>query len=80
MVIGETGQILPSVDCISNVIKFVNRLEFMSDNTFVKNVYNDVERLHFFGFTTWYSKALELVNNNNISFNSNLTTIAAQMY
>ena len=42
MVIGETGQILPSVDCISNVIKFVNRLEFMSDNTFVKNVYNDV--------------------------------------
>ena len=72
MVLGETGQILPSIDCISNVIKFVNRLEFMSDNTFVKQVYNELRRLHYCGFDTWFSKASELVNHNNMIFNPNL--------
>ena len=72
MVLGETGQILPSVDCISNVIKFCNRLEFMNDNAFVKQIYNDLRRLHSCGFNTWYSEALNLINHNDIKFNSNL--------
>ena len=72
MVLAETGQILPSVDCISNVIKFINRLEFMNDNAFVKQIYNDLRRLHSCGFNTWYSEALNLINHNDIKFNSNL--------
>ena len=72
MVLGETGQILPSIDCVSNVIKFVNRLEFMSDDTFVKQVYNELRQLHHVGFNTWFSKASELVKQNNIILNPNL--------
>ena len=72
MVLGETGQILPSIDCMSNVIKFVNRLEFMSDNTFVKQVFNELRQLHYCGFNNWFSEASELVKQNNIILNPNL--------
>ena len=72
MVLGETGQILPSIDCMSNVIKFVNRLEFMSDNTFVTQVFNELRQLHYCGFNNWFSEASELVKQNNIILNPNL--------
>ena len=72
MVYGETGQMPPSVECISNVLKFVNRLEFINDNSLVKQVYKDQIRLSSLGFHTWYSSASELVDKYQIVPTSNL--------
>ena len=72
IVIGETGQIPPSTDCMCNVVKFLNRLEYMDNNVLVRKVYNELCFLEKCGFKTWYSKAWELVFKYKLKPKSNL--------
>ena len=67
MVLGESGQFLPSNDCIFNVVSFLNRLLHMNENYLVKKVYNELQKLHDCGFNTWCSKAWELVHQYNLN-------------
>ena len=69
--IGECGQIPPSVVCHTNVIKYMDRVRNMNDCHFVKQVYNELSRLHELGFTTWYSRALKLGQQYNIDLFNN---------
>ena len=70
-VIGETGQILPSVRCEYNVMSFFNRVYHMSENTIVKQVFNELSYLNNLGFKTWYSDACSLFDKFNICMISN---------
>ena len=64
--IGECGQTPPSVVCHTNVIKYMHRIKDMNDHHIVKQVYNELSRLHELGFTTWCSRAWKLVQQYNI--------------
>ena len=79
MVIGESGQTLPSIDCRINVAKFANRLKFMDENSFAKQVYNELARLQSCGFRTWCGEAWELVENYKIPPNSDLNKYKHQI-
>ena len=69
LVIGETGQILPSVNCDYNIMTYFNRLMHMNDNTIVKQVFNELESLHKLGFSNWYSNANGLISKYNLNLN-----------
>ena len=71
MTIGECGQIPPSVVCHTNVIKYMDKVRNMNDCHFVKQVYNELSRLHELGLTTWYSRAWNLVHQYNIDLFNN---------
>ena len=62
MILGESGQIPPSIHCLYSCITFLNRIHHMDECTYVKQVYNELNRLHECGFHTWCSQAWELVN------------------
>ena len=64
--IGECGQIPPSVVCHTNVINYMHRIKDMNDHHIVKQVYNELSRLHELGFTTWCSRVWKLVQQYNI--------------
>ena len=72
MVLGETGQFLPSSDCISNVSKYLNRVRNMNDGCITKQVYNELVLLDSCGFDTWYSRASDLVHKYSLESNPNL--------
>ena len=59
--IGECGQTSPSEVCHTKVIKYIHRIKDMNDHHIVKQVYNELSRLHEPGFTTWCSRAGKLV-------------------
>ena len=44
----------------------MHRIKDMNDHHIVKQVYNELSRLHELGFTTWCSRALKHVQQNNI--------------
>ncbi len=56
---GEYGIYPIGVRLKSNVIKFLHRLENMSESMPAKWVYNDLQSLHNCGFRTWVTKAME---------------------
>ena len=66
MVLGESGQLLPSVYCIYNTVTYLNRIHHLGDHTFVKQVYNELSKMHRCGFNNWYSRAWELVSKYNL--------------
>ena len=61
MVVGESGQIPPSISCHINTICYLHRLRNLPTNTLVKAMYMELSKLHECGFNTWVSKALTLV-------------------
>ena len=61
MVVGESGQIPPSIYCHINAICYLHRLRNLPTNTLVKAMYMELSKLHECGFNTWVSKALTLV-------------------
>ena len=80
-VMGETGQILPSVNCDYYVMSFLNRVNNMSNTTIVKQVYNELYSLHNLGFKNWYSDALKLFTNYNLDMigNQDIFKIVAKL-
>ena len=58
--VGETGQILPSYKSHMNVFAYFVRLRNLPKSMCVRNVFDELERLHQHGFSNWYSKVVEL--------------------
>ena len=71
MVVGETGQVHPSVDCVRNVSIFFQRLSKMDKNSVSYKVFKELESLHNAGFNTWVSKALDLFGDQGLDFSIN---------
>ena len=68
IVIGESGQMPPSVYCHMNALCYLKRLHDLPDTKIVKQVYNELNRLHQCGVKTWVTKACELANNTRSMF------------
>ena len=60
IVIGECGQLPPSIYCHVNALCYLNRLRHLPDSKIVKQVFNELDRLHRCGVRTWVTKACEL--------------------
>ena len=61
MVYGECGILPPSVYCTVSTMCYMNRLHHMPNNSIVKQVYNELFKLHQMGFVTWVTRVGELV-------------------
>ena len=58
--VGETGQILSSYKSHMNVFAYFVRLRNLPKSMCVRNVFDELERLHQHGFSNWYSNVVEL--------------------
>ena len=68
-VIGESGQLPPSVFSHINVLSYMGRLRTLPAHTVVKRIYTELFRLHSCGLHTWVTKVLELSKRYGIIFN-----------
>ena len=73
-IVGESGQIPPSVSCHIKNICYVHRLQNITTNNLVSDMYMELLKLHECGFNTWVSKALNLVQEYGININMGSTT------
>ena len=62
IVLGECGRMPPSVMCTINTLCFFNRLNNMDDDSLVKQVYMELQRLTEHGFDTWVSSLRKLAD------------------
>ena len=62
IVLGECGRMPPSVMCTINTLCFFNRLNCMDDDSLVKQVYMELQRLTEHGFDTWVSSLRKLAD------------------
>ena len=69
MVIGESGQLPPSVFSHINVLSYMGRLQTLPAHTIAKRIYTELFRLHNCGWNTWVTKAFALSERYGISFN-----------
>ena len=67
MVYGECGILPPSVYCTVSTMCYMNRLHHMPYNSIVKQVYNELFKLHQMGFVTWVTRVAELVETYSIN-------------
>ena len=67
MVYGECGVLPPSVYCTVSTMCYMNRLHHMPDNSIVRQVYNELFKLHQMGFVTWVTRVGELVDTYSIN-------------
>ena len=72
--VGESGQIPPSVSCHINAICYLHRLQNLSTNNLVNDMYMELLKLHECGFNTWVSKDLNLMEEYGININMGSTT------
>ena len=82
--VGETGQILPSYKSHMNVFAYFVRLRNLPKSMCVRNVFDELERLHQHGFSNWYSNVVELsrrygINLYDISNNEEKFTIKTKV-
>ena len=61
IVVGESGQIPPSISCHINAICYLHRLRDLPTKTLVEAMYKELSKLHECVFSTWVSNALTLV-------------------
>ena len=73
IVIGKSGQMPPSVYCHINELCYLKRLHDTNTNTkIVKQVYNELNKLHQCGVKTWVTKACELAEQYQVDISSNI--------
>ena len=69
MVIGESGQLPPSVFSHISVLSYMGWLQTLPAHTVVKRIYTELFRLHSCGLHNWVTKVLELSKRYGINFN-----------
>ena len=62
MVYWECGILPPSIYCNVSAMCYINRLHHMPNDSIVKQVYNELAKLHQLGFTTWVTHVNEMVD------------------
>ena len=66
IVVGECGQMPPSIYCHIDL----KRLQDLPDTKIVKQVFNELNRLHRYGVRTWVTKACQLADKYGIDIDS----------
>ena len=66
MVCGECGMLPPSVQCTISTMCYMNRLYHMAGGTIAKRVYEELNKLHSMGFTTWITRVNEVITNHGM--------------
>ena len=66
MVCGECGMLPPSVQCTISTMCYMNRLYHMPGGTIAKRVYEELNKLHSIGFTTWVTRVNEVITNHGL--------------
>ena len=72
IVVGECGQLPPSVYCHINGLSYLKRLSDLPDTKIAKQVYNELDKLHQCGVKTWVTKARELAEQYEVDISSNI--------
>ena len=62
MVYVECGILPPSIYCNVSAMCYINRPHHMPNDSIVKQVYNELAKLHQLGFTTWVTHVSEMVD------------------
>ena len=75
---GECGRYPLSVFCHINVLCYLHRLLTMPGERIVKSVFHTLDALHGHGFTTWVTKAYDLVEIYDIDMNASAASTAKQ--
>ena len=70
IVVGECGQMPPSIYCHINALSYLKILQDLPDTKIVKHVFNKLNRLHRCGVRTWVTKACELADKYGIDIDS----------
>ena len=73
IVVGESGQVPPSVYCHINTLCYLKRLHDFPDTKIVEQVYNKLNRLHQCGVKTWVTKACELAEQYQVDNSSKIS-------
>ena len=60
IVVGECGQMPPSIYCHIIALPYLKRLQDLPDTKIVIQVFNELNRLHLCGVRTWVTKACDL--------------------
>ena len=66
MMCGECGMLPPSVQCIISTMCYMNRLYHMPGGTIAKRVYEELNKLHSMGSTTWVTRVNEVITNHGM--------------
>ena len=66
MVYGECGMFPPSVQCTISTMCYMNRLYHMPGGIIAKRVYEELNKLHSMGFTTWVTRVNEVIINHGM--------------
>ena len=66
IVIGECGQIPPSVLGHIRLLNYCERLRKLPNENVTKIVFDEMKNLHELGFKTWYTRASELAKSYNL--------------
>ena len=69
VVIGESGQLPPSVFLHISVLSYMGRLQTLPAHRIVKRIYTELFRLHSCGLHNWNTKELELSKRFGNNFN-----------
>ena len=72
IVVGECGQLPPSVYCHINALCYLKRFSALPDTKIAKQVYNELDKLHQCGVKTWVTKARELAEQYEVDISSNI--------
>ena len=72
IVVGECGQLPPSVYCHINALCYLKRFSDLPDTKIAKQVYNELGNLHQCGVKTWVTKARELAEQYEVDISSNI--------
>ena len=70
IVVGECGQMPPITCCQINALSYLKILQDLPDTKIVKQVFNELNRLHLCGVRTWVTEACELAEKYGIDIDS----------
>ena len=70
IVVGECGQMPPITCCQINALSYLKIPQDLPDTKIVKQVFNELNRLHLCGVRTWVTKACELAEKYGIDIDS----------
>ena len=74
-VLGECGQLPPSVLCHINVLCFYNRLQNLDSKCIVRVIFDELQKFHEMGFNNWITKVNELALKLNIDLHCTDTNL-----
>ena len=69
-VLGECGQLPPSIQCKINVLFFYDRPQNLKSKCIVKEVFDKLKMLHELGFSNWVTRVNDLEHQFNINLNA----------